>query len=44
MVAIKDIQGRMVLDSRGFPTIEADCTLEDGSCGHSTGPLWSLDR
>ena len=38
MVAIKDIQGRMVLDSRGFPTIEADCTLEDGSCGTALVP------
>ena len=38
MVAIRDIQGRMILDSRGFPTVEADCTLEDGSCGTALVP------
>lgn len=38
MTAISEIQGRMVLDSRGFPTIEADCTLEDGSCGTALVP------
>ncbi|MEC9476664.1 MAG: phosphopyruvate hydratase [Planctomycetota bacterium] len=38
MVAIREIQGRMVLDSRGFPTVEADCSLEDGSLGTALVP------
>ena len=29
MTTIKDIQGRMIIDSRGNPTVEADVILED---------------
>lgn len=38
MTAIRQIQGRMVLDSRGFPTIEGQCVLEDGSIGTAMVP------
>ena len=33
MSKIKKIHGRMIIDSRGNPTIEADVTLEDGALG-----------
>ncbi len=38
MTAIVDILGREVLDSRGFPTVEADVVLEDGSVGRAAVP------
>ena len=33
MVTIVDIWGREILDSRGFPTVEAEVELEDGTIG-----------
>jgi enolase len=38
MTAIVDIVGREILDSRGFPTVEADVVLEDGSIGRAAVP------
>ena len=38
MSKIKKIHGRMIIDSRGNPTIEADVTLEDGSLGRAAVP------
>ena len=38
MTTIKDIQGRMIIDSRGNPTVEADVILEDGSIGRAAVP------
>ena len=38
MTEIIDIQGREVLDSRGFPTVEVDVMLEDGSLGRAAVP------
>jgi enolase len=38
MSAIVDIFAREILDSRGFPTVEADVTLEDGSFGRAAVP------
>jgi len=38
MTTIKDIQGRMIIDSRGNPTVEADVILEDGSLGRAAVP------
>lgn len=35
---IKDIKAREILDSRGNPTIEVDCILEDGSLGRASVP------
>lgn len=35
---IKDIKAREILDSRGNPTIEVDCVLEDGSLGRASVP------
>ena len=35
---IKSIQAREVLDSRGFPTVEADLTLESGATGRAIVP------
>jgi len=35
---IKNIFAREVLDSRGNPTVEAEVTLEDGSCGKFSVP------
>ena len=35
---IQDIRAREVIDSRGNPTVEADCVLEDGSRGRAIVP------
>ena len=35
---IKEIKGREILDSRGNPTVEADCLLTDGSFGRAAVP------
>lgn len=35
---IQDIKAREILDSRGNPTIEVDCVLEDGSLGRASVP------
>ncbi len=35
---ISRIQGRMVIDSRGNPTVEVDCVTEDGSLGRAMVP------
>jgi len=50
MTTIRQIQGRMVLDSRGFPTLEGECLLEDGCratamvpSGASTGEAEALE-
>jgi enolase len=38
MTAIVDLIAREILDSRGNPTIEVDCILEDGSLGRAAVP------
>lgn len=38
MSKIKSIKGRQVYDSRGFPTVEAEVLLEDGSTGSAIVP------
>src|SRR5258708_7081202 len=38
MSLIHDLYAREVLDSRGNPTVEADCILEDGSFGRAIVP------
>jgi len=38
VTAIIDIHGRMILDSRGNPTVEVDVLLEDGSFGRAAVP------
>ena len=38
MVKIKDIKAREVLDSRGNPTVQVDCILDDGTIGRATVP------
>src|SRR5689334_10387385 len=38
MIAIVDIIGREILDSRGNPTVEVDVLLEDGSEGRAAVP------
>ena len=38
MSKIKNIYSRMILDSRGNPTIEADVTLQDGAFGRAAVP------
>ena len=35
---ISQIRGRMVLDSRGNPTVEVDCLTEDGTLGRAMVP------
>jgi enolase len=35
---IKDIKAREIFDSRGNPTVEVDCLLEDGSLGRAAVP------
>jgi enolase len=38
MMAIQGIRGRMVIDSRGNPTVEAEVTLNDHSIGRASVP------
>lgn len=38
MAKIAEIKARQILDSRGNPTIECDCILEDGSLGRAAVP------
>jgi enolase len=38
MTAITSVRGRLILDSRGNPTVEVDVTLEDGSSGRAAVP------
>ena len=38
MGIIIDLDCRMILDSRGFPTVEVDCLLDDGSFGRAAVP------
>jgi enolase len=38
MFAIEDLTAREILDSRGNPTIEVDCTLESGATGTAAVP------
>jgi len=38
VTAIVDIHARMILDSRGNPTVEVDVLLEDGSLGRAAVP------
>ena len=38
MSRIKDVQGLEILDSRGFPTVEAAVTLESGARGRAAVP------
>src|SRR6185295_16653609 len=38
MTAIVDITARVILDSRGNPTVEVDIRLEDGSFGRAAVP------
>ena len=38
MPKIKTIRAREIFDSRGRPTVEADVTLDDGSCGRACAP------
>lgn len=38
MIKIRDIVGRQIIDSRGNPTVEADCFLTDGSMGRAAVP------
>src|SRR5580704_12373104 len=37
-VTIEFIQARQILDSRGTPTVEVDCLLEDGTIGRAAVP------
>lgn len=38
MTAIIDLKAREILDSRGNPTVEVECLLEDGSFGRAAVP------
>lgn len=38
MTPIEDIRGREILDSRGFPTVEAEVRLESGATGRAAVP------
>ena len=38
MSKIKAIYARQILDSRGFPTVEADCLTEAGNLGRAAVP------
>jgi enolase len=38
MITISTLKARQILDSRGTPTVEVDCTLSDGSFGRAAVP------
>ncbi len=38
MTTITSLRARQILDSRGNPTVEVDCTLSDGSFGRGAVP------
>ena len=38
MRSISAVRAREILDSRGFPTVEADVVLADGSVGRAAVP------
>ena len=38
MIKITHVHGREILDSRGNPTVEAEVTLDDGTCGRAGVP------
>lgn len=38
MTSISSLKARQILDSRGNPTVEVDCTLDDGTFGRSAVP------
>jgi enolase len=38
MPSIDTLKARHILDSRGFPTVEVDCVLSDGSFGRAAVP------
>ena len=38
MSTISSLHARQILDSRGVPTVEAECTLSDGSFGTAAVP------
>ena len=38
MTVIQDVRGRMVIDSRGNPTVEAEVALNEGSIGRASVP------
>ncbi len=38
MTTIAKLHARQILDSRGFPTVEVDCMLSDGSFGRAAVP------
>ncbi len=38
MTSISSLHARQILDSRGTPTVEVDCTLSDGSFGRAAVP------
>ena len=38
MPVIHELRGREILDSRGHPTVLAECTLESGACGTASVP------
>lgn len=38
MLTIEKLRARQILDSRGNPTVEVDCTLSDGSLGRAAVP------
>ena len=35
---ISDVKARQILDSRGFPTVEAEVVLSDGTVGIGSAP------
>lgn len=38
MSSIERVTGRQILDSRGFPTVEVEVTLESGARGRASVP------
>ena len=38
MAKIKEVRAREIMDSRGFPTLEAEVELDDGALGRASVP------
>ena len=41
-VEIVNVHARQILDSRAFPTVEVEVTLEDGTVGRVSGTIRSI--
>ena len=41
---ITGLDARMILDSRGNPTVEVDCYVDGNLLGRAAVPIWCFNR